>query len=234
MRRVFLLHSGRTRERKIMTETQFQNETQNFDFQQNAPAQAENASIEISETCSESVKQTEGQSEKRDPSNNLILGKFKSVEDLTKAYEELQKFQGKNSEELGSLRKELSGYNECKEVMSKLSNYQNSILSVIEHDKELYNTPEYLQNPVFKEIYSEALMTFGDNLDTDRLVGLLEKYVVNRLEAYDKQKTASKETAQVLDSMSYSKNPKNSLTPPKKTLDEMSDDEFKASLRKLI
>ena len=213
-------------------EEQIKQETQISETEKTAPVNTDNAE-QISENT-ESVKQKEGQSEKSDPSDRLILGKFKTVEDLSKAYEELQKFQGKNSEELGSLRKELANLNKYKDVVSGLNTYQSSILSVIERDKELYNTPEYLQNPVFKEIYSEALMTFGDNLDTDRLVGLLEKYVENRISSYDKEKSAKNETQKVLDSMNYSKNSKNSLTPPKKSLDEMTDDEFKASLRKLI
>ena len=213
-------------------EEQFKQETQTPKSEQTAPVNTDNA--EQTSENTESVKQKEGQSEKSDPSDGLILGKFKSVEDLSKAYEELQKFQGKSSEELGSLRKELAGMNTYKELAANLNGYQNSIKSVIERDKELYNTPEYLQNSVFKEIYTEALMTFGDNLDTDRLIGLLDKYVENRISAYDKEKSAKNETQNILDSMTYSKNPKNSLTPPKKTLDEMSDDEFKASLRKLI
>lgn len=213
-------------------EEQIKQETQISELEKTAPVNTDNAE-QISENT-ESVKQNEGQSGRTDPSNGLILGKFKTVEDLSKAYEELQKHQGKSSEELGSLRKELANMNTYKEFAANLNGYQNSIISVIERDKELYNTPEYLQNPVFKEIYSEALMTFGDNLDTDRLIGLLDKYVENRILAYDKEKSAKNETQNILDSMTYSKNPKNSLTPPKKTLDEMSDDEFKASLRKLI
>ena len=213
-------------------EEQIKQETQISELEKTAPVNTDNAE-QISENT-ESVKQNEGQSGRTDPSNGLILGKFKTVEDLSKAYEELQKHQGKSSEELGSLRKELANMNTYKEFAANLNGYQNSIISVIERDKELYNTPEYLQNPVFKEIYSEALMTFGDNLDTDRLIGLLDKYVENRILAYDKEKSEKNETQNILDSMTYSKNPKNSLTPPKKTLDEMSDDEFKASLRKLI
>ena len=216
-----------------MIENQIQNESKVSDIQQDAPVQSENAKVESPEVA-ESVKQNEGQLENSNPSEKLILGKFKSVEDLSKAYEELQKFQGKSSEELGSLRKELASYNSYKDMMANLGNYQNSISSVIERDKSLYNTPEYLQNPIFKEIYTEALMTFGDNLDTDRLIGLLDRYVENRISSYDKEKSAKSETQNVLDSMNYSKNTKNALTPPKKTLDEMSDDEFKASLRKLI
>ena len=214
-----------------MNENQAEQKLQSSETEVFAPEKTDNAEPEVSENTE---KQKEGQSEKSDPSNELILGKFKSVEDLSKAYEELQKFQGKNSEELGSLRKELANLNKYKDVVSGLKTYQSSITSVIERDKELYNTPEYLQNPVFKEIYSEALMTFGDNLDTDRLVGLLEKYVENRISSYDKEKSAKNETQNLLDSMTYSKNSKNSLTPPKKSLDEMTEDEFKASLRKLI
>lgn len=217
-----------------MTENQIQNELQSSDVQQSAPAQADNVKAETSENFAETVKQKEGQLDKSNPSEKLILGKFKSVEDLSNAYQELQKHQGKNSEELGSLRKELASYNSYKDMMANLGNYQNSIAAVIERDKGLYNKPEYLQNSVFKEIYTEALMTFGDNLDTDRLIGLLEKYVENRISSYDKEKSAKSETQKVLDSMNYLKNTKNTLTPPKKTLDEMSDDEFKASLRKLI
>ena len=118
--------------------------------------------------------------------------------------------------------------------MAHLNEYQASITSVIERDKELYNTQEYLQNPIFKEIYSEALMTFGDNLDTDRLISLLEKYVVNRIQSYDRAKSAQSETQSVLESMTYSKNLKNTISSPKKSLDEMTDEEFKVSLRKLI
>ena len=218
-----------------MNEKQIQNETQMSEIQNITPEKSDNAEFAVSENTKESAKQNEGQSEKfQDPSKELILGKFKTVDELSKAYEELQKHQGKNSEELGSLRKELANLNGYKNFAAGLENYKNAITSVIERDKELYNTPEYLQNPVFKEIYSEALMTFGDNLDTDRLVGLLEKYVENRISSHDKENSAKSETQNLLDSMNYSKNPKNTLTPPKKTLDEMTDEEFKASLRKLI
>ena len=217
-----------------MNEENFKEENQINEIQEFAPDDTDNVNSEISKNEAPTVEHKEGQSAKSDPSTGLILGKFKSVEDLSKAYEELQKYKGKSSEELGSLRKELANLNTYKDMVSSLDSYQSSIISVIERDKELYNTPEYLQNPVFKEIYSEALMTFGDNLDTDRLIGLLEKYVENRIVSYDKEKSANNETQNILDSMTYSNNPKNSFTPPKKTLDEMSDDEFKASLRKLI
>lgn len=176
----------------------------------------------------------EGQSAKKDPSAELILGKFKSVDELSKAYEELQKYQGKTSEELGNLRKELSLFSSFKELTSSLENYKNAITSIIEKDKQTYNTVEYLQNPVFKEIYSEALMTFGDNLDTDRLVNLLEKYVNTRIQSHDKEAAANLETRSILSSMEYSKNPEANLKKREKPISDMSEEEFRESIRKLI
>lgn len=174
-----------------------------------------------------------GQSDS-DPEKELILGKFKSVEDLSKAYEELQKHQGKTSEELGSLRKDLADFNSLKEFSEKVCSIKESLIPQIQRDKELYDKPEYLQNETFKEMYTEALMAYGDNLDTDRMIELLETYVKERISAYERGKSAQNENQGVLDSMSYSKNPKTSLEKPKKSLSEMSEDEFRESVRKLI
>lgn len=175
-----------------------------------------------------------GQSATSDPKEGMILGKFKSVEDLTKAYEELQKQQGKSSQEVGNLRKDLADFSNLKELSSMLTSYQASIIPVIKRDRELYNTPEYFQNNVFNEMYTEALMAYGDNLDTDRMISLLETYVKDRIALYEKGKSAQNETQGVLESMSYSKNPKGSISNPKKSLSEMSEAEFRESIRKLI
>jgi hypothetical protein len=190
------------------------------------------AASKVTENIDSKISQ--GQSEDSDPKDEMILGKFKSVEDLTKAYEELQKQQGKSSQEVGLLRKDLADYSNLKEVSEMLNSYQNSIIPVIQRDRDLYNTPEYFQNKVFKEMYTEALMAYGDNLDTDRMISLLEAYVKDRIAIYEKDKSAKSETQGVLDSMLYSKNSKSSITNPKKTLNEMSDDEFRESIRKLI
>ena len=228
------MHSGRTRERNFMNENQTTQQIQALDELASAPAQADTAEHDSKKVEQISVEQNEGQSEKQDPSKELILGKFKSVDDLTKAYEELQKHQGKTSAELGTLRKELSDFDGLKSIAKQINEYSAVLNEAISRDKELYNTPEYFQNTIFREMYSEGQIAYRGNLDTDRMVSLLEKYVESRIQAYEKSKEAQSETQQVLDSMSYSQNLKNSLTPPKKSLDEMSDDEFKASLRKLI
>lgn len=219
-----------------MTENLITQETQNLTAEDSMPNNIDNIENNAVSKTTETIdsKNPLGQSENSDPKDGMILGKFKSEADLSKAYEELQKYQGKASEELGSLRKELAQFNDLKEASSFLSAYQESIIPVIQRDRELYNSPEYFQNGVFKEMYTEALMAYGDNLDTDRMISLLESYVKDRIALYEKEKSAKSENQGVLDSMTYSKNPKNTIANPKKTINEMTDDEFRESIRKLI
>ena len=217
-----------------MNENQATQQIQASDVSASAPVQADTAEPDSKKFEQISVEQNEGKSEKQDPSKELILGKFKSVDDLSKAYVELQKHQGKASTELGNLRKELADFDGLKSMAKQINEYSAVLNEAINRDKELYDTPDYFQNPIFREMYSEGQIAYRGNLDTDRMVSLLEKYVESRIQAYEKSKKAECETQQVLDTMSYSQNLKNTLTPPKKSLDEMSDDEFKASLRKLI
>jgi cysteinyl-tRNA synthetase len=173
----------------------------------------------------------EGQSAK-DP--DLILGKFKSVEDLSKAYEALQRQQGICSEELGSLRKNAFAFNQAQKNLETLQKYQNGFETVIKRDLEKYNSPEYFQNQTFKEIYKEAFQALGENLDTDKFIQLLEGYVSSRIFAHDKLKSANEETQKVLKSMDYKENAKSSFNPPQKRFDEMSEKEIDEMLDKLI
>lgn len=189
---------------------------------------------QTAETFVTDLKENDGQAEISAPPQELILGKFKSVEDLSKAYEELQKHQGKTSAELGTLRKNLSEFNTLKEFSEKVGSLKDVLIPQIQRDKELYDSPEYFQNSTFKEMYTEALIAYGDNLDTDRMINLLETYVKERISAYEKDKSANIETQEIIASMSYSKNPKTSLEKPKKSLSEMTEDEFRESVRKLI
>lgn len=217
-----------------MEENLVTQEKQNLKAEDSMPNNIDN--IEETEKNTDKIdsNQSQGQADTKAPKDEMILGKFKSVEDLSKAYEELQKLQGKASQEVGNLRKDLADYSNLKEVSGMISSYQNSIIPVIKRDRELYNMPEYFQNDIFKEMYTEALMAYGDNLDTDRMVNLLETYVKDRISIYEKAKSAKSETQDILDSMSYSKNPKGAISNPKKTLGEMTDDEFRESIRKLI
>ena len=83
---------------------------------------------------------------------------------------------GKTSEELGSLRKEIAGVNELKEYLNFFNAKKDEYIEVMQRDMTKYDTPEYFQDPTFKEIYQEALMVYGSNLDTERMIDLIEKY----------------------------------------------------------
>ena len=223
-----------------MEENQIQTELEDSNLQIDEPISVDNSEIEESEDSGSSSNeiQEEGQSFDaemlEDPSEELILGKFKSVEDLSKAYEELQKRQGQSSEELGNLRKEIAGINEIKENLNFFKAKKEEYLKTVLRDQEKYNLPEYFQDPTFKEIYQEALLVYGADLDTERMIDLIEKYVSTRIQAHEKKKLASNETQSVLDSMTYSKNPKSKFTPPKKSFDEMTPQEVDELLDRLI
>lgn len=223
-----------------MEENQIQTELEASNLQIDEPISVDNSEIEENDDSdfSSNEIQEEGQSFDaemlKDPSEELILGKFKSVEDLSRAYEELQKRQGQSSEELGNLRKEIAGINEVKENLNFFNAKKEEYLETILRDKEKYNLPEYFQDPTFKEIYQEALYVYGADLDTERMINLIEKYVSTRIQAHEKKKLASNETQSVLDSMTYSKNPKSKFTPPKKSFDEMTPQEVDELLDRLI
>ena len=221
-----------------MEENQIQTELENSNVQQEEPTIVENSLEEQNEEVEtmSNVVQEEGQSfeTEKDPSEELILGKFKSVEDLKKAYEELQKHQGQSSEELGCLRKEIAGFNNLKEQLKFFNAKKDEFIETVQRDREKYSAPEYFQDPTFREIYKEALYVYGADLDTDRMIDLIEKYVSTRIQANEKKKLANEETQAVLDSMGYAKNPKSKFVPPKKTFDEMTPQEVDELLDRLI
>ena len=224
-----------------MEENQIQNELEVSNAQSEEPTSVDNSLEEQDETVESASEllEEEGQSfdteeVEEDPTEELILGKFKSVEDLVKAYEELQKRQGQSSEELGTLRKEIAGVNELKENLDFLNAKKEEYLETILRDKEKYSAQGYFEDPTFKEIYQEALLVYGSDLDTDRMIDLIEKYVSGRIQTHEKKKLASSETQNILDSMNYSKNPKTKFTPPKKSFDEMTPQEVDELLDRLI
>ena len=204
------------------------------------PASADNSLNEKEDTVvEENLVQKEGESIEVeeisvDPSDDLILGKFKSVDELKKAYQELQKHQGHSSEELGTLRKEMANLNGIKDQMNFYNSKQKEFFEVIQRDKEKYSSKGYFEDPTFKEIYKEALCVYGANLDTDRMIELLESYVETRIQANEKRKVAEKETQKALDSMTYTDGSKATFTPPKKRFDEMTEKEIDELLDRLI
>ena len=175
--------------------------------------------------------QTKREGKSQDP--NLILGKFKSTDDLTKAYQELQKLQGLQSEELGNLRQHsliINKITEAWEVQRRILESENELRELAHK----YDSPEYFQDPSFREIYREAYLALGDKLNPEKLINMLEGYVSARLFAHEKQKSAQEETKHAIEGMKFDKNDKSSLNPPKKRLDEMTQKEYDEFLDRLI
>lgn len=223
----------------FMEENQIQDGLESSDVQIEEPTLVDNSLNEKEDTViEENLIQEEGESieleESLDPSDDLILGKFKSVDELIKAYQELQKHQGHSSEELGSLRKEMANLNGFKKQMDLYNSMQKEYFDVIQRDKEKYLSKGYFEEPTFKEIYKEVLGVFGANLDTDRMIELLDNYVQTRIQANEKRKVAEKETQKALDSMTYADGSKATFTPPKKRFDEMTEKEIDELLDRLI
>lgn len=213
-----------------MEEKQIQAETpeiQNFE-----PSSDENSVVEYNGEVYPASEHVEGQS--HDPSEDMILGKFKSVEELSKAYVELQRHQGQHSQELGNLRREASSMSNLTDSLKQAVSLSSQMAEKISQYREKYNQPEYFQEPAFRNLYKEAFLALGENLDTDMFVNLLEEYVRSRISSYDKKRSAQNETQQILDSMTYSKNPKSGFTRPKKSFDEMTPQEIKELADKYI
>jgi len=81
------------------------------------PELSENTDTEVG--FSENLQNDYEEGQASAPLENLILGKFKSVEDLSKAYQELEKLQGNQSQELGNLRKNVGIINAIQDAWQK-------------------------------------------------------------------------------------------------------------------
>lgn len=169
--------------------------------------------------------------EKSNDPSSLILGKFKSADDLTEAYKQLEKLQGNQSSELGMLREKVASMNNNNEMFRLLESVYQNREHIIEAAKKY---PEYFADPSFKQIYSEAYRAFGADLDVDRLVNLIEGYTSARIFAHEKSKSAEAETKQVIDGIKFEKNDKTITTPVKKSIQQMSPKELDEMLEKLI
>lgn len=187
------------------------------------PAAAENSYPEIT--------QTEGQAQ--NAPSELLLGKFKSVDDLSKAYQELEKHQGFQSQELGQLREKDAAINNITQLWAKEKEIQTAKEELMQTSQK-YDKPEYFQDPAFREIYKAAYLALGKNLDADRFISLIDNYVASRIYAKEKEKSAQNETEKAISSMTFSKNDTSSLTPPSKRLDEMTPKEVDELLERLI
>lgn len=207
-----------------------QSETQQAVSQNYEPEQSSDNS-NVSEAVTNEMSQKE-QGQSTDPAA-LILGKFKTQDDLIKAYQDLEKLQGNQSAELGELRQN-SGI--WKNISGAL-NDRMFVLNSADKLKEIaqkYNKPEYFQDPSFRSLFSEAYRVMKDDLDVDYMIEMLEGYVSGRISAYERAKSAEAETNKALRAVKFDENKKSSISTPSKRLDEMTKAEIDKILDELL
>ena len=199
--------------------------SQNVETTESMPLSNENNDSKVQQSI-----QNKSEDKQESPSS-LILGKFKSAEDLEEAYKQLEKLQGNQSSELGALREKVASMNRGNEALNYLQSILENSAQIQESAKKY---PEYFADPSFKQLYTEAYRAFGADLDVDRLVNLVEGYASARIFAYEKSKSANAETQQAIGGMKFDKNNKTVSVPVRKSIQQMTPKELDEMLEKLI
>lgn len=211
-----------------MSENQLKNQETDSKLQE--PKRNFDNSGDLEKEIVEKIQKEQGQS--IDPSA-LILGKFKTQEDLIKAYQDLEKLQGNQSAELGQLRQDSGIWRNISDVLQDRIFIEDSKEKLQEIAKK-YDKPEYFQDPSFRSMFSEAYRVMKDNLDVDYMIEMLEGYVSGRISAYERAKAAQAENQKALGGVSFDKNNDSTMKTPAKRLDEMSKEEIDDILDRLL
>ena len=97
-----------------------------------------------------------------------------------------------------------------------------------------YDKDEYFKNPEFGNLFKEAFLVLGPDLDLDKFVNLTDKYVESRIKMYEKAKQAESENEKAKSNMQFSDSSlkKSSQTLPK--VDNMSKEQIDAFVAKYI
>ena len=141
---------------------------------------------------------------------------------------------GQQSKAIGELRgkaQELDDIlknNEQKEKMSKV------VKDYLENALGKYKKDEYFNSSEFTDLFKEAFMMIGPNLDIDKFVSMLDKYTAVRIALNDKQKAAKKETENAKSQMQFSGNESKKNSEAVLNLDKLSPEEIDAYVAKHI
>ena len=146
------------------------------------------------ETSNNDVSQEINQNETNQNDSNLIMGKFKSVEDLSNAYKNMESLQGQQSKEIGELRKKAQIFDEVQKKINETNQNYQAAKEYFEKNVPKYDNDDYFKNPEFSNLYKEAFLALGTKLDTDKFVSLVDNYVKSRISLYEKAKSAKSET----------------------------------------
>ncbi|MCM1266123.1 MAG: hypothetical protein NC200_07985 [Candidatus Gastranaerophilales bacterium] len=173
--------------------------------QNNNPVQKEvGNNSNLSEVSSNDSANNVQNNELNEKVQELILGKFKSVDDLVDAYKNIQKQQGAQSEELGNLRKTAEFLSNLTELYNMNAGHNQNKFDYIVNNLSKYDTDKFMRNPEFKNLYTEAFNALGTDLDTEKFVDLVDKYVESRILAQAAIKAAEKENESLTDGMQFS------------------------------
>jgi len=159
---------------------------------------------DVSQTIQETLTQNQLQQSQNVENSDLILGKFKTVDDLKNAYKNMESQQGQQSKELGDLRKKTEQLEQFQK--QKIENVEKltSAMDYMSKHVAKYDKDEYLKNPEFGNLFTEAFLALGTNLDIDKFVSLTDKYVQARINMYEKSKLAKTENEEAKSSMQFS------------------------------
>lgn len=177
-------------------------ENENGAVGQEMQAQAENT---VENTSVDTVEtNTETQNVSNNQNNSKILGKFKSIEDLAAAYKNMESQQGQQSKELGELRKKAELLDSLSNQIAERSKNAKAAQDYLSQVLPKYQKDEYFNNTEFNSLYTEAFRALGPNLDTDKFVSLLDKYVESRISMSEKAKAAKNENENAKSQMQFS------------------------------
>ena len=164
-------------------------------------SEQKNVESKVSENLEKGVENQDLPNENSD----LILGKFKSVDDLKTAYQNLQKQQGMQSAELGELRKLKQVLQNIADKKLEEESQEKLKQEYIANYLSKYDNENYFQNEAFKNLYSSAFKALGTNLDTDEFVQKIEDYVASRILLNERLKNTQNENKNATDSLNFLK-----------------------------
>ncbi len=66
-----------------------------------------------------------------------------------------------------------------------------------------YDTEDYFENDCFKELYTSVFNKIGTNLDTEKFINLVDKYVLSRIESNSRKKLAKQENENLTEKFKF-------------------------------
>jgi len=167
--------------------------------QDNSPVSTSNPPIPINSPTSDNEDNLT-----QNPENNLILGKFKSQDELAKAYLEIQKQQGYQSNEIGELRKKARLVDDIQKQSQLFHERRSNAINYLDNAVHKYDHDNYFKNESFNSLFSEAFKLLGPQLDIDKFIPLLDNYVNSRIALNNKLNSAISENNTITDKMNFS------------------------------